>query len=137
MLGLFRLENAGNGMKTSMDETDPKVQEVVSHSSCATTSAALRLSSDQADHIAVLAKALGHPVRVQIIDVLSRYGGELCVCDIEQLFSLTQPTISHHLKVLRQAGVVDAEQRGLWAFYYLKTNSFGALSALLGQTEKA
>jgi len=124
-------------MKTRTHETDSDVQEVVSKSTCATPSVALRLSSDQADHIAVLAKALSHPVRVQIIEILSRYGGEICVCEIEQLFSLTQPTISHHLKVLRQAGIVDAEQRGLWAFYYLKADSLGTLSALLGQTEKA
>jgi ArsR family transcriptional regulator len=123
-------------MKATMNEPDSEVQKTVSHSSCATTSAALRLSGDQADHIAVLAKALGHPVRVQIIDILSRHGGELCVCEIEQLFSLTQPTISHHLKVLRQAGIVDVEQRGLWAFYYLKIDAFGALIALLGQIPK-
>jgi ArsR family transcriptional regulator len=135
MLWLFRVENVGESMKTSRDKTDPKGPEVVSHSACATTSAVLHLSSNQADHIAVLAKALGHPVRVQIIDILSRYGGEICVCEIEQLFSLTQPTISHHLKVLRQAGIVAVEQRGLWAFYYLKADGLGALIALLEQTQ--
>lgn len=123
-------------MQTALDEVHPPIQEALPDVTCPAPSAVLRLTGDQAGHIAGLAKALGHPVRVQIVELLSRHGGELCVCEIEQLFSLTQPTISHHLKVLRQAGIVDAEQRGLWAFYFLRPAGLGTLIALLEQTQQ-
>jgi ArsR family transcriptional regulator len=91
----------------------------------------LRLSPDDAAHMAARFKALGHPVRVQIVDILSRYGGEVCVCDIERQFLLSQPTISHHLKVLREAGLVEAEQRGLWVYYHVLPRGVEALRDLL------
>ena len=77
-------------------------------------------------------KALGHPVRLQIVDLLSRYAGQACVCDIESQFALSQPTISHHLKILREAGLVAAEHRGLWAFYFLRPAAMDKLRSLLG-----
>lgn len=77
----------------------------------------LRLSEDDASRLADGFKALSHPVRLQIVDLLARFGGEVCVCEIERHFDLTQPTISHHLKVLREAGLIDGEQRGLWVYY--------------------
>ena len=91
----------------------------------------LRLSPDAAALAAARFKALGHPVRVQIVDILSRYEGEVCVCDIERQFSLTQPTISHHLKVLREAGLVEADQRGLWVYYYILPRGLEVLRDLL------
>lgn len=81
--------------------------------------------------MAAVFKALSNPVRVQIIDLLHRYGGQVCVCDIENHFSLSQPTISHHLKVLRQAGLVEAEQCGLWVYYTVRPEAFTLPSALL------
>jgi ArsR family transcriptional regulator len=118
-------------MNTTTDDTVAEKLESPEHSACTAPAAVLRLNDDQAECIVVLAKALSHPVRVHIVDILSRQAKELCVCEVEQLFSLTQPTISHHLKVLRQAGIVNVEQRGLWAFYSLKTHAFDALTALL------
>ncbi|WP_119069894.1 ArsR/SmtB family transcription factor [Aggregatilinea lenta] len=97
--------------------------------SCSTRDTQLHLTTEEADRLAALSKTLGHPVRVQIVDLLSRYGGDVCVCDIERHFDLTQPTISHHLKVLRAAGLIDAEQRGLWVYYQLRP---GALDGLRG-----
>lgn len=88
---------------------------------------ALRLSQPEADRLASIFKAVGHPVRLQIIDLLSRFGGEVCVCDIESHFDLSQPTISHHLKVLRTAGLIDCEKRGLWVHYYARTDTVAAL----------
>jgi ArsR family transcriptional regulator len=79
-----------------------------------------------------MCKAIGHPVRLQIVDLLSRYGGEVCVCDIESQFDLTQPTISHHLKTLRSAGVIDCEERGLWVYYFIKSGQIERLRNLLG-----
>jgi ArsR family transcriptional regulator len=84
---------------------------------CCTFQTSLRLPQSEAAGLAEMFKAMGHPVRVQIVDLLSRFGGQVCVCDIEAHFALSQPTISHHLRVLRQAGLVEAEQRGLWVYY--------------------
>lgn len=91
----------------------------------------LRLSNDDANHIAAAFKALSHPVRVQIVDILSRHGGDICVCDVEQYFSLTQPTISHHLKVLREAGLIEAEQQGLWVYYRIRSGALDPLRVVL------
>ncbi len=74
---------------------------------------------DQAASIAEVAKALGDPVRVQLIDVLRTHAGKVCVCELVPLFDLSQSTVSHHLKVLRQAGLVGSERQGLWAYYYV------------------
>jgi ArsR family transcriptional regulator len=76
-------------------------------------------------------KALGHPVRLQIVELLSRFAGQACVCDVEDQFDLSQPTISHHLKILREAGLVVAEQRGLWVYYHLRPAALESLRLLL------
>jgi ArsR family transcriptional regulator len=73
----------------------------------------------QAERVAAIAKALGDPIRVQLVDVLREHAGKVCVCELVPLFDLSQPTVSHHLKVLRAAGIVDSERRGLWAYYYV------------------
>lgn len=86
---------------------------------------------EQALRMAQVAKALGDPVRLQLIDVLRRHAGEVCVCELVPLFDLSQPTVSHHLKVLRDAGLVGSERRGLWAFYYVITNALDELSEWL------
>lgn len=102
---------------------------------CASIPTELRLSAAQAERIAALSKALSHPVRVQIVDMLWRYGGEVCVCDIERHFDLTQPTISHHLRVLREAGVIEGEQRGLWIYYRTVPDATAPLAELLSHLE--
>jgi ArsR family transcriptional regulator, arsenate/arsenite/antimonite-responsive transcriptional repressor len=73
----------------------------------------------QAQRMAKIAKALGDPVRIELVDVLRKHAGKVCVCELVPLFDLSQPTISHHLKVLRDAGLVESERRGLWAYYYV------------------
>ena len=75
------------------------------------------LSHAEADRLARGLKALGHPIRLQIVHILSQTRGRLCVCEIEAAFDVKQPTISHHLKTLREANLVDAEQRGLYLYY--------------------
>ena len=99
------------------------------HAACCTPSAALRFSAADAERLAALAKALSHPVRVQIVDLLSRYAGQACVCDVEAQFDLSQPTISHHLRTLREAGILGVEQRGLWAYYYVIPGALEPLRA--------
>jgi len=73
----------------------------------------------RAERMAAIAKALGDPVRLQLVDVLRRHAGQVCVCELVPLFDLAQPTVSHHLKVLRDAGIVGSERQGLWAYYYV------------------
>jgi ArsR family transcriptional regulator, arsenate/arsenite/antimonite-responsive transcriptional repressor len=85
----------------------------------------------QAERMASIAKALADPVRLQLVDVLRKHAGKVCVCELVPLFDLSQPTVSHHLKVLRDAGIVDSERQGLWAYYYVTPDSLKELSAWL------
>ena len=78
-----------------------------------------------------VAKALGDPVRLQLVDVLRKHAGKVCVCELVPLFDISQPTLSHHLKKLREAGIVDSERRGLWAYYYVIPDALEELSAWL------
>jgi ArsR family transcriptional regulator, arsenate/arsenite/antimonite-responsive transcriptional repressor len=77
------------------------------------------VSKVDADRLAQVAKALADPVRVQLVDVLRRHAGKVCVCELVPLFDIGQPTLSHHLRKLRDAGLVDCERRGLWSYYYV------------------
>src|SRR5690348_18321574 len=90
---------------------------------------------EHATRMASVAKALGDPVRVQLIDVLRKHAGKVCVCELVPLFDLSQPTVSHHLKVLRDAGVVASERQGLWAFYYVLPEALEELSSWLGPAD--
>jgi len=85
----------------------------------------------EAERMSDVAKALGDPIRMQLVDVLVKHAGEVCVCELVPLFDLSQPTVSHHLKVLREAGIVGSERRGLWAYYYVNPDSLKELSAWL------
>jgi ArsR family transcriptional regulator, arsenate/arsenite/antimonite-responsive transcriptional repressor len=84
-----------------------------------------------ADRMAAIAKALGDPIRLQLVDVLRKHAGRVCVCELTPLFDVGQPTVSHHLKVLREAGLVDSERQGLWAYYYVKPEALKELSSWL------
>jgi ArsR family transcriptional regulator, arsenate/arsenite/antimonite-responsive transcriptional repressor len=85
----------------------------------------------RAERMANVAKALGDPVRLQLVDVLRKHAGKVCVCELVPLFDLSQPTVSHHLKVLRDAGIVGSERQGLWAYYYVIPDTLKELSAWL------
>jgi len=85
----------------------------------------------EAERMAVIAKALGDPVRLQLVDVWRKPVGKVCVCELVPLFDLSQPTVSHHLKVLREAGIVGSEREGLWAYYYVIPDALKELSAWL------
>ncbi len=87
---------------------------------------------EEAGRMAAVAKALGDPIRVQLVDVLRKHAGKVCVCELVPLFDLSQPTVSHHLKVLRDAGIVDSERQGLWAYYYVLPGALDELGAWLG-----
>ncbi len=78
------------------------------------------LSEEDANAQARLLKALADPHRMRILSLLSRHEGEVCVFELVEAFTLEQPTISHHLRILRDAGLVDCHKKGLWAYYYVK-----------------
>lgn len=89
------------------------------------------IERDQARRMAAIAKALGDPVRLQLVDVLRTHAGKVCVCELVPLFDLAQPTVSHHLKVLRAAGIVGSERQGLWAYYFVIPDALSELAAWL------
>ena len=89
------------------------------------------LAIHERDQLAAQFKALADPTRVAIINSLSA-ADEVCVCNLTDAFELSQPTISHHLKVLREAGLVESTRRGTWAYYRLVPESIDALRAALG-----
>src|ERR1039457_5066260 len=89
------------------------------------------VAREDALRMAEIAKALDDPIRLQLVDVLRKHAGKVCVCELVPLFEVSQPTLSHHLKVLREAGIVDSERQGLWAYYYVIPNALQELSAWL------
>lgn len=91
----------------------------------------LRLGETESEQFASAFKALSNPIRLQILDLISQGGGQICGCDIERHFDLTQPTISHHLKVLRDAGLIHSEARGVSVFHRLNTSALTSLQGLL------
>jgi ArsR family transcriptional regulator len=91
------------------------------------------LSPEQADQVAPLLKALADPVRLRLMSLVASHpGGEACVCDLAGEFDLSQPTISHHLKVLHDSGLLDREKRGVWVYYRAHTQALASLGALIG-----
>lgn len=90
------------------------------------------LYEDQAETLAKVFKALGDPIRLRLLSMIaSRAGGEVCVCDLTPAFEVSQPTISHHLKQLKQAGLIGSERRGTWVYYRLLPQMTDLLSAIL------
>ena len=91
------------------------------------------LSVDQAEQVAPLLKALADPVRLRLMSLVASHpGGEACVCDLAGAFDLSQPTISHHLKVLHESGLLDREKRGVWVYYRARAQALASLGALIG-----
>jgi ArsR family transcriptional regulator len=90
------------------------------------------LTASQAANLAFILKALADPTRLRLVSMVAAHqGGEACVCDLTDPLGLTQPTISHHLKVLVDAGIFTREKRGKWAYYALVPGALDALSAVL------
>jgi ArsR family transcriptional regulator, arsenate/arsenite/antimonite-responsive transcriptional repressor len=95
------------------------------------------LSAGQAGQVAPMLKALAEPVRLRLMSLIASHpGGEACVCDLTGAFDLTQPTISHHLKVLHDSGLLDREKRGVWVYYRARTGALASLGALIGDPRR-
>ena len=100
---------------------------------CCPPLAAEPLSQAQAGQVAPLLKALADPVRLRLMSLIASHpGGEACVCDLTGAFDLSQPTISHHLKVLAEAGLLDRDKRGVWVYYRARIEALVSLGALIG-----
>ncbi|GAA0957174.1 transcriptional regulator [Virgisporangium aurantiacum] len=99
---------------------------------CCSPLAEARMPAETAELLAPAFKALGDPVRLQLMSMIaSAPDGEVCVCDLTPAFDLSGPTISHHLKTLRAAGLVDAERRGTWVYYRPRRAVMRQLALLL------
>ena len=85
----------------------------------------------RAERVAEVAKLLSDPIRVQVLDLLRSADGQVCQCDLQPLFSVSQPTMSHHLKKLADAGVVEVQRRGKWAYYSIHPNALKELATWL------
>ena len=96
------------------------------------------LSAGQAQLIAPMLKALADPVRLRLMSLIASHpGGEACVCDLTGAFDLSQPTISHHLKVLHDSGLLGREKRGVWVYYRARTEALASLGTLIGSPATA
>lgn len=84
---------------------------------CCDPEAISRLAPNDAERAAAAMEILSNPVRLQLLDVLARNEGRVCVCDLEAVAPVKQPTVSHHLRLLREAGLIEREKVGLWAYY--------------------
>ena len=103
--------------------------------SCCRPLGATTLSGEEAESTAALFKALGDPARVRIVNLLASSGGAVCACEFEPTLGLSQPTVSHHLKKLTDAGLIDREQRGKWAYFSINPEAAAQLAALVDLKE--
>jgi ArsR family transcriptional regulator, arsenate/arsenite/antimonite-responsive transcriptional repressor len=98
---------------------------------CCTSLTGTPMSAAQAEQVAPVLKALADPVRLRLVSLIAASaGGEACVCDLNDAFDLTQATISHHLKVLHSAGVLDRDKRGVWVYYAVRPEALTAVATL-------
>jgi ArsR family transcriptional regulator, arsenate/arsenite/antimonite-responsive transcriptional repressor len=96
------------------------------------------LSAEQAVALSRVFKALGDPVRLRLVSLIASHeGGEACVCDLSGVFDLSGPTISHHLKVLREADLIVGERRGTWVYYRALPDALARLAGVLGTDRTA
>lgn len=99
---------------------------------CCTPLVAEPVSAAEAEQMSVLFKAIADPVRLRLVSLIASHeGGEACVCELTGAFELTGPTISHHLKILRESGLIGSERRGTWVYYWINPGVLARMSALL------
>jgi ArsR family transcriptional regulator, arsenate/arsenite/antimonite-responsive transcriptional repressor len=104
---------------------------------CCPTLGAAAMAEPQAAELAAMFKALGDPVRLRLLSLIASHpGGEACVCEISTTFDVSQPTISHHLKLLRSARLLDCERRGTWVYYWVVPSALQRLSSVLRVDEQ-
>jgi ArsR family transcriptional regulator, arsenate/arsenite/antimonite-responsive transcriptional repressor len=110
----------------------PLLQPAEGQAACCTPVVREPLAEADAVDLAHVFKALADPVRLRLFSLIASFaGGKACVCDLTGPFDVSQPTISHHLRVLREAGLVDSERRGTWVYYWVLPDALARLSSLL------
>lgn len=109
----------------------PKQLLPVLDEACCPPLATAALSAERSATLAPMFKALGDPVRLRLLSLITSRPGETCVCELTPQFDVAGPTISHHLKVLREAGLVDCERRGTWVYYWVVPGALDRLSEIL------
>lgn len=110
-----------------MPETNAETAERQPRSRCCDPASRPLRPFVEAERLAADFSALAHPVRLQLLDVLARNGGRVCVCDLEAAVPVKQPTVSHHLRLLREAGLVKVEKVGIWAHYRVNDETLAGL----------
>lgn len=128
------------------NSTIQTVLKVLPTQGCCENGVVPRLTDAAAKSASALLKALANPARLQILDILSQHPGQVCACDFEGIVGLPdkksgqrpkQPTISHHLRVLRKAGLIGAHKRGLWIYYFVRHERLAEVQGLLNQLLKS
>jgi ArsR family transcriptional regulator, arsenate/arsenite/antimonite-responsive transcriptional repressor len=119
-------------MSTAAVTLQPQPELPLLADDCCTTLVREPLTASQAADLAHVLKALADPTRLRLVSMVAAHeGGEACVCDLTDPLRLTQPTISHHLKILVDAGIFTRDKRGKWAYYALVPSALDALAAVL------
>jgi ArsR family transcriptional regulator len=127
-------------MFTKSSPTCDEVQNVIQLTltpvdvlSCAPDGLAAPIGRPEAEQLAGLLKAIADPTRIQLISLINASNNaEACVCNLTEPLGLTQPTVSHHLKVLTEAGLIEREKRGTWVWYSVNQNQWQQLASLIG-----
>jgi len=130
------LAHVATGIEACQHRRVSKLSELsaVETAACCSPLAREPLTATQAEAVVPLLKALADPVRLRLMSLIASHaGGEACVCDLTPAFDVSQPTISHHLKVLHDAGLVDRERRATWVYYRARPEALTALSSLLAE----
>ncbi|MEU4878644.1 metalloregulator ArsR/SmtB family transcription factor [Streptomyces sp. NPDC021608] len=119
--------------------SNQELEAIGQDAACCPGLSAAPLDEEQAADLAKVFKALGDPVRLRLMSMIASRGegGEVCVCELTPAFELSQPTISHHLKLLRQAGLIDCERRGTWVYYWVLPGVLDRLAAFLTAPQPA
>ncbi len=132
IINIMRYTLAMDTRKTRSPST--KTLDAPSDACCAgpATTDASTLAPSQSDALAERLKALADPTRLRMLDLLAQHSAPLCVCEINEHFAQRQPTISHHLRILREAGLIECEKRGVWAYYWATESGSEWLSAVRG-----
>ncbi len=116
-----------------MPRTELAMSDDAGLACCTPLATGAAMSAHQAEQVAPLLKALADPVRLRLLSLVASHSdGEACVCDLNDAFDLSQPTISHHLKVLHEVGLLDRDKRGVWVYYSVRRDVLAELGALIG-----
>ena len=125
-------------MSITTDSTQDRPALPVAESACCTPLLREPITATQAADLAHTLKALADPTRLRLVSMVAAHdGGEACVCELTEALGLTQPTISHHLKILVDAGIFSRDKRGVWAYYALRPAALRALADILQPTAAA